>query len=194
MGESYTPPEALEFKIPQEKDNDSEQKKSEKLEQIQSAKDQEKIEADLTRSEELEKDSSKTQETNSEESEEKESEQSEQAENPEEKEKIRTTLTPSEKREKEKVFAEVTEGLANLYELLPKREKVTKREVKELINLTILKKLSLPMKNILAALTARHKLLRDSKDRFVAAGVGILGIWIHTQALVRAAPEAIHEI
>jgi len=85
------------------------------------------------------------------------------------------------------VLAEVTEGLANLYELLPKGEKVTKKEVKDLIYLTNLKQLSTPMKNALAALTARHELLRETKERFIAVGLGILSVWLVGQGEGRVA-------
>lgn len=154
MGEQYIPPEAFEFKIPSEKDNDSEQKKLEKPEQLpQQAQPQ--------------------------------GERAKQ---------ISTELTPSEKQEKEQVLAEVKEGLAHLYELLPQEEKIVKKDIQSLINQTNLKVLSPPMKDLLAAQIARHELLSESKERLIEAGVGILELWIHTQTLGRAAPEAIHEI
>lgn len=110
------------------------------------------------------------------------------------KENTGTALTPEEKREKMEVVAEVTKELGSLFELLPREKGVTVEEVNDLLRLIELDHLSFYMKKVLANDIVRDALNTFSKSEFIAKGLEILELWIHTQSLGRSVTKGLETL
>lgn len=108
----------------------------------------------------------------------------------EEGEPLSSALTPEEEAGRQEVFSEVKRGLGELYELLPHNKAIGAKELEALLEPTELaKKLPPTYKHDLVAVIRGQRLNQLSKEEFISIGVEVLGLWIHTQALVRSAKK-----